>query len=101
MLKNSSAFGLSLILSGLVSVWTVPARADSLAAEQECKAGMESANKELDAAKLKSPTGSVYVTKAAGLLAAGKTQQEFGKYLDCIEKVKRARRALGRAAAAG
>jgi hypothetical protein len=35
------------------------------------------------------------------LLGAAKVQQEFGKYTNCVNKVKRARYHLRRAAAAG
>jgi len=101
--RNSSArLYFALVLGGLVSMWTGAARAASaLQTEQECKRGLEAANKELDAAKLKSPAGSVYISKAAGLLAGAKVQQEFGKYPNCVNKVRRARYHLKRAAAAG
>ena len=102
MRRNSSALYFGLVLGGLVSMWTGAAQAaGSLATEEECKKGLEAANKELDAAKVKSPAGSAYITKAAGLLAGAKVQQEFGKYPNCVNKVKRARYHLKRAAAAG
>jgi hypothetical protein len=99
-MRRNLRFG--LILSVLVSVWTGAAQAaQTIAAEQGCKAGLAAGNKELDAARLKSPAGSVYITKAASLLGAAKVQQEFGKYTNCVNKVKRARYHLRRAAAAG
>jgi len=103
MRKNSGALRFGLVLAALASAWTGAARAapTTLELEQECKTGLEAANKELDAARLKSPAGSVYITKAAGLLGAAKVQQEFGKYPNCVDKVKRARYQLRRAAAAG
>jgi hypothetical protein len=101
--KNSNVFGFSLILGGLVFAWTGAARAapTALEVERDCKATLIIADRELEAAKMKSPAGSWYVTKAAGLLGAAKTQQEFGKYPNCVDKVRRARRYLRKAAAAG
>lgn len=99
---NSRAVYFSLMLSGLVWMWTGAAlAAGSLQTEEECKRTLEAAGKELDAARLKSPAGSVYITKAAGLLTGAKIQQEFGKYPNCVNKVRRARYHLKRAAAAG
>jgi hypothetical protein len=103
MRRNPSALRFGLVLTGLVAVWAgaAQARQSSVAVELECKTGLAAANKELEAARLKSPAGSVYVTKAATLLGAAKVQQEFGKYPNCVNKVKRARIHLRRAAAAG
>lgn len=102
MPRHPSALALGLVLAGLAAAWTGAARASgSVRTELECKRGLAVANKELDAARLKSPAGSVYVTKAASLLGAAKVQQEFGKYPNCVNKVRRARRYLAKAAAAG
>jgi hypothetical protein len=57
----------------------------------QCKRGLETAYKELDFAKAKGFGGTVEYTKAASLLTAAKVQYEFGKYPNCIDKVKRAR----------
>ena len=57
----------------------------------QCKRGLETAYKELDFAKAKGFDGTVEYTKAASLLTAAKVQYEFGKYPNCIDKVKRAR----------
>jgi len=99
MPRNLSAWVFIL----LASMWVGAAQAaqSTLQTEEACKNGLAAANKELDAAKMKSPAGSVYITKAASLLGAAKVQQEFGKYPNCVDKVRRARYHLKRAAAAG
>ena len=56
----------------------------------QCEQGLNSAYEKLDLAKSKGFGGSVNWTKAASLLSAAKIQQEFGKYPNCIDKVKRA-----------
>lgn len=58
---------------------------------KQCDAGLTIAHKELDYAKAKGFSGTVEYTKAVSLLAAAKIQSEFGKYPNCIDKVKRAR----------
>jgi hypothetical protein len=98
MPRNAGAWVFILLVSTCAG--TAQA-ASALQTEEACKKGLELANKELDAAKMKSPAGSVYVSKAAGLLAGAKIQQEFGKYPNCVDKVRRARYHLRRAAAAG
>jgi len=102
MPRTSTALRLGLT-AALISIWAGAACAaeSSVHVERECKNGLAIANKELDAAKIKSPAGSVYVTKATSLLGAAKVQQEFGKYPNCVDKVRRARRYLAKAAAAG
>ena len=59
---------------------------------RQCHQGLAIAYKELDAAKAKGFSGAVEYTKAATLLTGAKIQYEFGKYPNCIDKVKRARR---------
>ena len=58
----------------------------------QCQDGLKVANKELDFAKAKGFSGTVEYTKAATLLTGAAIQYEFGKYPNCIDKVKRARR---------
>ena len=58
---------------------------------QQCDNGLRVASAELDAAQAKGFSGSVAFAKAAGLLTGAKVQQQFGKYPNCINKVKRAR----------
>ncbi len=59
--------------------------------ERQCAQGLDIAYRELDFAKAKGFGGTVDWAKAATLLAAAKTQQQFEKYPNCVEKVKRAR----------
>lgn len=64
----------------------------SSASARQCQHGLKKANKELNFAKAKGFSGSVEFTKAATLLTGAAIQYEFGKYINCIDKVKRARR---------
>jgi hypothetical protein len=57
----------------------------------QCESGLRAAYKELDFAKAAGFSGTVEYSKAVGLLTAAKVQQEFGKYPNCIDKVRRAR----------
>jgi hypothetical protein len=57
----------------------------------ECRQGIDAAYEELDYAASKGFDGSVAWMKAASLLVAAKTQLQFEKYPNCIEKVQRAR----------
>lgn len=58
---------------------------------RQCETGLEAAYEELDFAKAKGFDGTVEYSKASSLLGAAKIQYEFGKYPNCIDKVKRAR----------
>ena len=64
----------------------------SSASARQCNDGLKIANKELNIAKVKGFSGTVEYTKAASLLTGAAIQYEFGKYTNCINKVKRARR---------
>jgi len=66
----------------------------SLAAQ--CEDGLKVAYRELDFAKANGFDGTVEYSKAAGLLTAAKVQQQFGKYPNCIDKVRRARAFIAR-----
>ena len=57
----------------------------------QCERGLKVAYDELDLAKAKGLSGTVDWTKAASLLSAASIQQEFGKYPNCVNKVRRAR----------
>ena len=59
---------------------------------RQCDQGIKQANKELSFAKAQGFSGTVEYTKAATLLTGASIQYEFGKYINCIGKVKRARR---------
>ena len=58
---------------------------------RQCAEGVKHANQELDLAKAKGFSGTVEWAKAASLLSAAAIQQQFEKYPNCIEKVKKAR----------
>ena len=58
---------------------------------QRCGDGLDLAYKGLQDAEAKGFAGSVSYVKASGLLAGAKVQQQFGKYPNCVNKVKRAR----------
>ncbi len=58
---------------------------------EQCTNGLKVAYQELDLAKAKGLSGTVNWTKAASLLTAASIQQEFGKYPNCVDKVRRAR----------
>jgi hypothetical protein len=64
--------------------------------EAECENGLKAANRELDLAKAKGLGGTWEITKAATLLTGAKVQSEFGKYPNCIDKVRRARAFIAR-----
>ena len=57
----------------------------------QCSSGLETAQAELEEAKLKGFSSRVAWTKAAALLAAANIQQQFDKYPNCVNKVARAR----------
>lgn len=64
----------------------------SSASAGQCQQGLKKANKELNFAKAEGFSGTVEYSKAATLLTGAAIQYEFGKYPNCINKVKRARR---------
>ena len=63
---------------------------------RQCQHGLKIANKELNFAKAKGFSGTVEYAKAATLLTGAAIQYEFGKYPNCIDKVKRARKFIKR-----
>lgn len=58
---------------------------------RQCENGLKIAYEELDYAKTKGFSGTVDWMKAGSLLSAAKIQEEFGKYPNCVDKVRRAR----------
>jgi hypothetical protein len=64
--------------------------------EAECENGLRAAGRELDIAKARGLGGTWEITKAATLLTGAKVQSEFGKYPNCIDKVRRARAFIAR-----
>ena len=65
-------------------------------AKVACESGLKAAYHELDLAKAKGLGGTWEITKAATLLSGAKIQSEFGKYPNCIDKVRRARAFIAR-----
>lgn len=63
---------------------------------RQCENGLKLAYRELDLAKAKGFGGTVEISKAATLLTGAKIQSEFGKYPNCIDKVRRARAFIAR-----
>jgi hypothetical protein len=57
---------------------------------RQCKNGLDKAYIALEKAEANGFGGSVSYVKASGLLAGAKVQQQFGKYPNCVDKVKRA-----------
>jgi hypothetical protein len=80
----------SIILSLLfiVGCQTNPSSPDA----RQCKYLLKKAEQELSFAKAKGFSGTVEFTKAATLITGANIQYEFGKYPNCINKAKRARK---------
>lgn len=87
-----------LIVAFLVLAVAGCAGTSSGGLDRKCSQGLASANGQLSKLKAKGVGGSVDWTRAASLLAAAKIQQQFEKYPNCVDKVKRARFYLARAA---
>jgi len=79
------------ILTLFLAVPSAYAGGSKGALEKECENGLKAAYRELDFAKAKGFGGTVEYSKAATLLTGAKIQSEFGKYPNCIDKVRRAR----------
>lgn len=62
----------------------------------QCRNGLADAYEKLDYAKVNGFSGTVEYSKAASLLGAASIQEEFGKYPNCVDKVKRAREYIKR-----
>jgi len=84
----------SFVVAGstlLLTVTTACAGSPTSSPAAQCENGLKVAYRELDFAKAKGFGGTVELSKAATLLTGAKIQQEFGKYPNCIDKVRRAR----------
>ncbi len=57
----------------------------------QCHQGLNAGFSELDLAKANGFSGSVSWAKAATLLSTAKIQQQFDKFPNCVNKIKRAR----------
>ena len=63
----------------------------SSSSARQCLSGLKAAKAELNYAETHGFSGTVEYTKAATLITGASIQYEFGKYPNCINKVKRAR----------
>ncbi len=63
----------------------------SLQQAASCRNGIDTAYTEFSNAKSEGFGGAVDMTRAGTLLSAAKIQEQFEKYPNCIDKVKRAR----------
>lgn len=88
-MKNVIKIAAIIVIAGSLSACPGAPR-DPVLAEQ-CESGLKVAYDELDFAEAKGFSGSVDWTKAASLLSAASIQKEFGKYPNCVDKVRRAR----------
>jgi hypothetical protein len=89
-MNKKSAMPKGLIIASLAVL--AGCAGDPLSSQaRQCESGLEAAYKELDFAKAKGFDGTVEYSKASSLLGAAKIQYEFGKYPNCVDKVKRAR----------
>ncbi len=69
----------------------------SLEQAAACRNGIDTAYREFSNAKSEGFGGAVNMTKAGSLLGAAKIQEQFEKYPNCIDKVKRARQYIAQA----
>jgi hypothetical protein len=81
----TGALILSLILLAGCSGKANPGQA------QACRNGLDRAWSELKAAEAAGFRGATDIVAASSLLTAAETQEKFGKYPNCIDKVQRAR----------
>ena len=80
------------VIAGIAGVVAAcPGGPKDIELARQCKSGLKVAYQELDFAKANGLSGTVDWTKAASLLSAASIQQEFGKYPNCVDKVRRAR----------
>jgi hypothetical protein len=81
----TSALTASLLLAAGCSGKANPGQA------QACRNGLDKAWSELKAAEAAGFRGATDIVAASSLLTAAETQEKFGKYPNCINKVQRAR----------
>lgn len=61
-----------------------------------CESNLHAAERALGQAKADSVGKVIDWTKAVGLIAAARTQQQFGEYQNCVLKAQQARKAIAR-----
>jgi len=92
-LQRAKILAAILGVLGAIGACQGPPKDSALASQ--CESGLKVAYQELDFAKANGFGGTVDWTKAASLLSAASIQEEFGKYPNCVDKVKRARYYIG------
>ncbi len=98
MLKTKTArFCTLLVLVMLGSILAGCSGEKSLQQAAACRNGIDTAYREFSNAKSEGFGGAVNMTKAGSLLSAAKIQEQFEKYPNCIDKVKRARHYIAQA----
>ena len=98
MLKSGTArLGAPLALVLLASLLAGCSGDKSLKQAAACRNGIDTAYKEFSNAKSEGFGGAVSMTKAGSLLSAAKIQEQFEKYPNCVDKVKRARHYIAQA----
>ena len=85
------AAGIVAIVGIAGTIAACPGAPRDIELAKQCRSGLKVAYEELDFAKAKGFSGTVDWTKAASLLSAASIQQEFAKYPNCVDKVRRAR----------
>ncbi|MEE8309583.1 MAG: hypothetical protein V3R34_04220 [Hyphomicrobium sp.] len=91
MLAVRKIAGVAVVVGMAAAMSACPGQPRDSELAKRCHDGLEVAYEELDFAKTKGFGGTVDWTKAASLLSAASIQQEFNKYPNCVDKVRRAR----------
>lgn len=91
MVALETAMRIATIMGIAVSIAACPGPPRDIDLVQKCETGLDVAYDELDFAKANGFSGTVAWTQAASLLSAASIQKEFGKYPNCVDKVRRAR----------
>ncbi len=61
-----------------------------------CESGVSAAERALKKAKANNVGRAIDWAKAAGLIAAARTQQQFSEYQNCVQKAAKAREIISR-----
>ncbi len=87
--KTITRIAAIIVIAGALAA--CPGAPKDPALAEQCASGLKVAYDELDFAEARGFSGTVDWTKAATLLSAASIQKEFGKYPNCVDKVRRAR----------
>jgi len=91
MSSSSNVAKITSVVAAALLVTACPGPPQDFELAEQCERGLDAAYDELDFAKAKGFGGTVDWTRAASLLSAASVQKEFGKYPNCVDKVRRAR----------